>query len=70
MQENLHYQLSEAKSILFKALDNSFDMVKNGGSKQEVGQVWSDFLSDFYKRIKQESRARRENLLNWVRVPK
>ena len=70
MQGELHHQLNEAKSILFKALDNSFDMVKNGDSKQEVGQVWSDFLHDFYDHIKQESRLRRENLLNWVRLPK
>ena len=70
MQESLHNQLEQAKEILFKALDNSFEWVKNGGTRQEVGQEWGDFLAEFYRRIKWESKNRRENLLNWVRMPK
>lgn len=69
MREDLHAQLEEAKAQLNQALDTSFEWVSQGGAKQEVAQEWSQFVGEFFTRVKQESRARKENLLNWVRLP-
>ncbi|MCY0875861.1 MAG: hypothetical protein OWT28_06290 [Firmicutes bacterium] len=66
VQEKLH----EALKLLQEALDLSVESFAKGADKRAIGAVWSTFLTEFFDAIKQKSKESKENLLQFVRLPR
>lgn len=63
-------KLQHALALLEEALDVSVQEFAKGADKRAVGTLWSTFLAQFFDLIKQKSKESKENLLQYVRLPR